>query len=380
MAQSICCGTDPLTGEFREIAFERTIQRVRPGRPSGASLIAPAFIDVQVNGFAGVDFNSPLTSAEQISFGTREIRKTGVARYFPTVITGSPENMTGALKNLALAKESIPERESIEAFHVEGPHIWPEDGPRGAHPREWVRPPDVEEFRRMQDAARGHVRLVTVSPHWPGAPAYIEQLVDLGVVISIGHTHASAEQIDDAVRAGATMSTHIGNGADGMLRRHPNYLWDQLADDRLSASMIVDGIHLGASFLKVALRAKTPARAVLVTDASAPVGCAPGRYRLGQQEVDLTEDGRVVLAGQDRLAGSALKMHDAVANLCRMTNAALSDALTMASVNPARLCHIAGRQAGLAVGDTADLVLFERGAGGELHIKELYVAGERVPL
>jgi N-acetylglucosamine-6-phosphate deacetylase len=169
----------------------------------------------------------------------------------------------------------------MEAFHVEGPHISPDDGPRGAHPRQWVRPPDFEEYLRWQDATEGLIRLVTLSPEWPEAPRYIERLARHGVVVSIGHTKATAEQIADAVSAGATMSTHIGNGAHGEMRRHPNYLWDQLAEDRLTAGLIVDGIHIGQAFLKVALRAKTVARAFLVTDASMPAMAAPGIYRLG---------------------------------------------------------------------------------------------------
>ena len=360
--------------------FDQTITSVETADPGNASLLlTPGFIDVQVNGFAGVDFNSPQTSHEQIGFATREIRKTGVTRYFPTVITRDPDNMRESLRNLAKAREAIAERASIEAFHVEGPHICERDGPRGAHPRQWVCEPDIELFWSLQDAAQGHIRLTTVSPHWPVAPRYIEAVVKAGVVVSLGHTDANAQQIDDCVRAGATMSTHIGNGADSVLRRHPNYLWDQLADDRLMAGMIVDGIHLGQAFLKVAVRAKGVERSVLVTDASTPAGCAPGRYRLGQQEVELREDGSVVLAGQDRLAGSALKLNDAVLNVMRMAGVSLADAVRMATINPAKVCRIEGHQQGLAAGDAADLVLFQN-EEGRLEAKQMWINGEPVTL
>ena len=162
----------------------------------------------------------------------------------------------------------------MDGFHVEGPHISPDDGPRGAHPQRWVRPPDLDEFRRWQDATDGRIRIVTLSPEWPEAPRYIEALVAKGVVASIGHTKATAQQIADAVSAGATLSTHLGNGAHPVLRRHPNYIWEQLAEDRLMADFIVDGIHLPTSFLKVALRAKGIERSVLVTDARSPAGAA----------------------------------------------------------------------------------------------------------
>jgi N-acetylglucosamine-6-phosphate deacetylase len=264
--------------------------------------------------------------------------------------------MRGALANLARAKEQLPEGAAIAGFHIEGPHISPEDGPRGAHPRRWVRPPHLEEFQHMQEAARGLIRLVTLAPEWPEAPGFIEALVRQGVVASIGHTSASAAQIADAVAAGATMCTHLGNGAHAVLPRHPNYIWEQLAEDRLAASFIVDGIHLSSAFLKVALRAKGVERSVLVTDASAPAGCPPGRYRLGEQEVELTAEGRVVLAGQTRLAGSALRMDRGVENLMRLAGLALPEAVQMATVNPARVGRFPARQNGLHPGDRADIV------------------------
>src|SRR5262249_24978736 len=156
------------------------------------------------------------------------------------------------LRNLAKAKSSLSGGDAMEGFHVEGPHICPDDGPRGAHPKQAVRPPDIEEDRRWQDAAGGGGRLVTVSPGWAEATSYIHALVKDGVVVSIGHTKATSEQISAAVDAGATMSTHIGNGAHSVLPRHPNYIWDQLAEDRLAAGFIPDGIHIGQAFLKAA--------------------------------------------------------------------------------------------------------------------------------
>src|SRR5581483_8741857 len=257
---------------------------------------APGFIDIQVNGFAGVDYNNPRTPHEEIARSLRVIFSTGVTRLYPTVITGPPDAMLGALRNLSDARESLPDGEAMDGFHVEGPHISPEDGPRGAHPRRSVRKPDLDEYRRWQDAARGRIRIVTLSPEWPEAARYIETIVSDGVVAAIGHTQASAAQIADAASAGATLSTPLGNGSHSVMRRPPNYIWDQLAEDRLMADFIVDGIHLDAAFLKVALRAKTLDRAVLVTDASTPAGAPPGRYYLGEQAVDLSPEGRVTLA------------------------------------------------------------------------------------
>jgi N-acetylglucosamine-6-phosphate deacetylase len=300
------------------------------------TLTVPGFVDLQVNGFAGVDYNSALTPLGDIERSLEVIRKTGVLRLLPTVITGPRSGMMAALRNLARARRELPNGAMIAGFHVEGPHISPEDGPRGAHLLESVRPPDFAEFEDWQEATGERILLVTLSPHWAEAPPYIERVKKAGATVSIGHTHATTQQIHAAVEAGATMSTHLGNGAHRTLPKFPNYIWEQLAEDRLTAGFIADGIHLPDQFLRPAVRAKSPGRSILVTDASSPAGAAPGRYHLGGQAVDLTEDGRVVLAGQDRLAGSALKMNDAIAHVIRVAGISLHEALHMATAQPAR--------------------------------------------
>src|SRR5689334_2982164 len=171
-----CSGMDVRTGAAVEVSASAVIDGVDeliapdPGLP----FICPGFIDLQVNGFAGVDYCAPDAAPEQIAKSIRALYATGVTRFFPTIITGSRDNMLGALRNLARAKEALAEGAAMEGFHVEGPHISPEDGPRGAHPQHCVCPPDLEEFHRWQDAAQGHVRLITLSPEWPDAPTYIE--------------------------------------------------------------------------------------------------------------------------------------------------------------------------------------------------------------
>jgi N-acetylglucosamine-6-phosphate deacetylase len=373
-----CSGRNALTGECVAVTFDHSIQSVTSCAATDDLWIAPGFIDLEVNGYAGVDYNDPAASQEQIAHSLRAQFATGVTRLFPTVITGPPQAMSACLRNLAAARGLADGGEAIEGFHVEGPHISAEDGPRGAHPRQWVRPPDFDEFQRWRDASDGLLRLVTLSPEWPEAPRYIERIVAEGVVASIGHTAAGAQQIGDAVSAGATLSTHLGNGAHQLLRRHPNYIWEQLAEDRLMAGFIVDGIHLGAAFLKTALRAKGIERSFLVTDASTPAGAAPGRYLLGEQPVDLTADGRVVLADTDRLAGSALNMAAGVGNLMRLAGLSLADAVRLATLNPAIAVRIAGRQSGIIAGDRADLIAFHQGSGGRIEIEAAWIAGRKV--
>jgi N-acetylglucosamine-6-phosphate deacetylase len=376
-----CNGIDVATGASLEVSFARAItivdHLIRP--LNDGVFIAPGWIDLQVNGFAGVDYNSSSSTHEQITQSIRAQFACGVTRFFPTVITGSHENMAAALQNLASAKDSIVEGPAMEAFHLEGPYISPEEGTRGAHPAQWVRPPDFGEFQRFQEAANGHIRLVTLSPEWPEAPRFIERIVEKGVVASIGHTNASASQIADAVTAGATLSTHLGNGADALLPRHPNYLWEQLADDLLAASFIIDGFHLPPSFLKVALRAKGLERSLLVTDAVMPAGCAPGIYKLGEVNVELHADGSVRLAGGSRLAGSALTMDRAITNVMRTAGLTLSDAVTLATRNPARIGRVPSRQRGLNPGERADLVRFRLNElTGQITILETFLNGQQV--
>jgi N-acetylglucosamine-6-phosphate deacetylase len=373
-----CSGTGALTGLPIRLEFRDTILSAAPSPETSDLYLAPGFIDLQVNGFAGVDYNHPSTSHEEIARSLRAQFATGVTRLYPTVITGAPDAMQACLRNLAAARDLVPGGHAIDGFHVEGPHISSEDGPRGAHPRQWVRPPDLDEFHRWQDATGGRIRIVTLAPEWPDALRYIERITAEAVVASIGHTQAGAAQIADAVAAGATLSTHLGNGAHPLLRRHPNYIWEQLAEDRLMASFIVDGIHLGAAFLKSAIRAKSVDRCVLVTDAATPAGAVPGRYLLADQPVDLTDDGRVVLAGTDRLAGSALHMHRGVENLMRLAGLSLADAIRMATVNPARAGKVPGRAEDLVPGSLADIVQFRLTPRNEIEIAATWLAGARV--
>ncbi len=374
-----CSGHNAISGERIEIEFDTTIKNVDPLLTSDAGdgvFIASGFVDLQVNGFAGVDFNSPTVAHDEIERALQALFSTGVTRVFPTVITGPPDAMLAALRNLAAARESLPHGHAIEAIHVEGPHISPADGPRGAHPKEWVRPPDFSEFQRWQDAAEGNVRLVTLSPEWQGAPRYIEQITELGVVAAIGHTRATPLQLRAAVSAGATLSTHLGNGA-GSATRTEDFIEYQLTEPRLAASFIVDHHHLPDDFLRRALDLKGVDRSILVTDAVAPAMCPPGPYMLGSVAVELREDDRVTLRNANRLAGSSLRMDRAIANVMSRAGVGLAQAVTMASTNPARVGRVPGRLRALQSGSRADLVRFHLNAG-RVEILETWLSGRRV--
>lgn len=351
-------GLSPLDGNPIEIeTADGRITAVR-ACDSAEHWIAPGLIDVQVNGFVGVDYNSPDTALDEIDRSIEVQRDTGVARLLPTVITGSNENIRGSLSNLAKAARECSGRASIQYFHVEGPWIASEDGPRGAHPIDHVRGPSINEFKQFQDAAEGRIRLLTLAPEWPGSTAVIEHMTETGVVVSIGHTAATAEQIRDAVSAGATMSTHLGNGSHNLVPRHNNYIIEQMATDQLVAGLIVDGIHLPPAFVRVAVRAKQPDRIVLVTDAAPPAGSTPGNYHFGHIEVVLAEDQSVRLPN-GQLAGSALSMDRGVENLMRFAALSLEQAWRAGSSQAAAAMHMEDRLGFLEVGDAAEFTLFD---------------------
>lgn len=302
------------------------------------TITCDGFFDLQVNGFAGVDFNDPACTADQVHQAAEAMRRTGVTQFLPTFISAPLERFSACARTVVGAGDP-----AVAGLHMEGPYISPEDGARGAHRREDVAPPTQDDFSRRQEAADGRIRLVTVAPEVPGVLPLIERLVKDGVRVAIGHTAASPSQIQDAVKAGATMSTHLGNGCAQMLPRHPNVIWEQLAADELIAGLIVDGHHLPGSTVKAMIRAKTPSRVVLVTDATIAAGQPPGEYMFGNLRVRLDATGRVAVPGQPNLAGSALSLDRAVGNTVRFTGLALREVLAMASTRPAEYLGIAPR-------------------------------------
>jgi len=292
----------------------------------------PGFCDLQVNGFAGVDFNDPRATPDDLRRALVALRATGVTRLLPTLITGALENFAACAQKLVRLGDA-----AIAGLHMEGPYIAAADGPRGAHPLAHVRAASLDDFRRRQDAAEGRIVLVTLAPEVEGALKLTEYLAAQKILVAIGHTAATPAQIREAISAGATLATHLGNGCALQLPRHPNFIWEQLAADGLTACFIVDGHHLPPATVKVMIRAKTPARSILVTDAIAAVGCPPGRYQLGGAEVELSADGRVATPGAETLAGSSLTLPVAIANTVRFTGLPLAEVLPLATTQPAAL-------------------------------------------
>ena len=321
--------------------------------------LSQGLFDVQINGYGGQEFNSADLTPEKVVEIVRLFEQFGVTRFCPTVTTARSESMEHGLRTLAAVCSSSPEMaRRIGRFHVEGPYVSAEDGPRGAHPLEFCRQPDWDEFERFQDAAEGRIRLFTMSVEFDGSTEFVRRLVDSGVVVAIGHTAADPDQIRAAVDAGVRLSTHLGNGSHPMLHRLQNYIWQQLADDRLMASIIVDGHHLPPDVVKTIVRAKGPGRCILISDISGMAGLPPGRYPHGSWDLEILPTGRLVVAGQtELLAGASMPINGNVANVMRYAGVSLKTAVRMASDHPARLLGV--DPGGLEPGDPADLVQFD---------------------
>lgn len=370
-------GLNPQDGKPIEITVsDGIIRAITVSRHDDEPWLSSGFVDLQVNGYGGADVNRNEPDPEAMISLTAKMIALGVTTYLPTIITASERKITAALKAVKKAREiSKLVADCVPFVHVEGPHISSLEGFRGAHPAEHVRPPELAEFTRWQQASDGLVGMVTLSPHFAGSETYISELVARGVHVSIGHTHASAEEIRKAVNAGARLSTHLGNGIPGTLPRHPNGVWTQLSEDRLTAMLIADGHHLPADTIKAMVRAKGIDRAILVSDSVALGGLTAGVYDqpIGGR-VELHSDGRLSLMGTEYLAGAVLPLKDGVARAMTMAGISLGEAIRMATVNPGRFAGSAGI---LEVGMPADLVRFSIGNGANgLCIERVLVKGK----
>ncbi|SDE96046.1 N-acetylglucosamine-6-phosphate deacetylase [Terriglobus roseus] len=371
-------GRDPITLQHLEVEVDGgAITAVRPWlEPSGDLWLAAGLVDLQVNGYGGIDLNADGCDVAAI---TRMLEVAGTTTFLPTIITADIASMSSRLRAIANACAGNSDvARAIPCIHVEGPYISPEDGYRGAHPVADVRPPSLEEFDVLQSAADGLIGLVTLSPHWPGVEEFIRALHERGVVVSLGHTDASPDQIHHAVDAGATLSTHLGNGLAAVLPRHNNPIFTQLAEDRLTAAFIVDGAHLPTDTLRVMLRAKGVERSILVSDSVALGGVTPGHYHshIGG-EVTVHADGTIRMREGGLLAGSRIMLKDAVGRMSTMSGCTLGQAIRMATSNPADALGLkAGR---IVVGAPADLLLFRWKRGDtSLQVEEVVIRGEQL--
>jgi len=357
-------------------SVEPADRRTVPDRGGPDLYLCEGFFDPQVNGYAGVDFNGKDLTGESFHQAARSLAASGVTRFLPTLITASYERLAKQLVIIADTLENDPLVKTMcPGIHMEGPYISPEDGPRGVHPRDFIRPPSWDEVERLQEACRGHIRCMTLAPEVEGAIPFIEKATERGIVIGLGHTNASDEILEDAFRAGARLSSHLGNAAPALFPRYGNPIQKQLSMDGLMASIIVDGIHLPGHAVKNYIRTKGTEWVLLTTDSMAGAAAPAGRYTLGDLEVEVSPvDRSARLLGTSRLAGSTLTMDQAIAHVIRFSGVDLATAVQMAGQNGEKLFAELGR--GLVPGCPANLVLFEY--SGEVIIKETWIHGEKI--
>ena len=298
----------------------------------------PGLVDLQVNGFGGVDFNTPGITLDSLEHSLEAMLASGVTTCLPTIITASEIHLKRCLADLETARNSSAlAKTMIAGYHLEGPFLSTLPGFSGCHPVQEMGAVNPKLFLGLQDAAGGNIRLLTLAPEVDGALAFIEKLVSDGIIVALGHTAAGIDKIREAVEAGATLSTHLGNGTSSELRKNDNPIMAQLGEDQLSASFIADGYHLSPEILKVYLRAKCSERVVLITDATAGASAVPGRYRLGALELLLGSDPVIYDQQTSRPVGSAVTLDQCVRNVMRWYDISLEEAVSWAGGNPLKL-------------------------------------------
>ncbi len=337
--------------------------------------IAPGLIDIQINGYVGVDFSGPDLNVEGVKKATKALWKAGVTSYYPTVITSDIERIKTNFAILAKAKEDPEIGPSIPGFHLEGPYISPIAGFRGAHLEKYIKAPDWAEFQELQKAAKGGIALITLAPELEGAIPFIRKCVESGVTVSLGHHNGSAEEVALAVEAGAKLSTHLGNGCANEINRHHNPLWPQLSNDALSISIIADGFHLTREEVRTFYKAKGVDKTILVSDALDLAGLPPGEYTRGERTLLLTPN-VVKLPEENVLAGAASPISKCVGKVMEYTECSLKDAIQMASTNPADFFAL-NELGKIEPNKRADLILFTM-ENNEMVIERTYVSGKLV--
>ena len=338
--------------------------------------ISPGLIDNQVNGFDGIAFTGDLTETG-VQKVTQALWRRGVTTYLPTLITSSHEVLLKNFSILSNAKKDQINLGSIAGFHLEGPYISPEDGYRGTHAVKYVRPPDWNEFMQYYNAAGNNIITVTIAPDLPGAMEFIKKCNKQGIIAAIGHHDASANVIDEAVRNGARICTHLGNGMSNTINRHVNPLWPQLSNDHLMISIICDGFHLRPEEIRVFYKVKGAEKTIITSDVTEYAGMNPGIYTsLVGDPVELTADGELRNIQQHVLYGAACAIDKGVGHVMEVTGCSLADAIRMASTNAANLYGLKDRGT-IVVGKRADLILFKI-IDHQMEIRETIVGGKRV--
>jgi N-acetylglucosamine-6-phosphate deacetylase len=314
--------------------------------------------DIQLNGFAGIDFNNPELSPEDFHHSMQALLRTGVTNALPTLITASQEHLYRNFEALERARALSPLAQAmVKGYHLEGPFLNPAEGFAGCHPSRFMgKIPSWEIFADWQSVAGGRIKLLTVAPEMPGVLQLIPKCVESGVRVSLGHTNAPHEIVRKAVELGASLSTHLGNGVAQLLPKVDNPILSQLAEEKLSASFIADGFHQKPHVLGVYIKAKGSDRTILVSDGTSASGAPPGTYYLGTTKIQSKPEGVVHLFGTQNLAGSAATLLDCFQNVMNWYKIPLEQGICWASIQPRQLLGWPTTQ---NVGDIAEFLEWE---------------------
>ncbi|WP_052704066.1 N-acetylglucosamine-6-phosphate deacetylase [Vibrio nigripulchritudo] len=341
------------------------------------SVVTPGLVDIQVNGFSGLDFNSFGVTPEALDNALFEMLKSGVTKCLPTLISADEEKLYQLLKKLdeAVGKSALGP-DMVLGYHIEGPFLSPKEGFVGAHPEKAMISGSISVVKKLQSLVAKPIKLMTVAPEIEGVLELISYLKSEGITVALGHTEADSTTIARAVERGATLSTHLGNGLAHQLHKTENPLMAQLAQDGLYASFIADGIHVKPEMLKTWIRAKTLARTVLTTDATSAAGLSqqPGHYWLGESEIELCSDGVVRIPGSAYFAGSSARMDKMVQDVMAWCDLSMSDLLRITRHNPLQLLSQPNTMP--AVGDKADFIEWSTSRNGP-QLKQVYL-GDRI--
>jgi N-acetylglucosamine-6-phosphate deacetylase len=355
----------------------RNISEARPQDVGGENFyVAPGLIDNQVNGYQGIDFGAEKLSIDGIMKAAAVLWEDGVTTFLPTLVSAGHDDLIRNFRVLARASEHPFFNGSIPGFHLEGPYLSPEPGYYGCHPVQHLRRPSWEEFMEYQEAAEGKIIQVTVAPELDGAIEFIRRCSENGIVAAIGHTNATADEINLAVENGASLSTHLGNGCANLIDRRRNPLWAQLANDRLTPSLIADGHHLAPEELRVFYKVKEPENLILTSDVTYLRGLPPGDYIYLGSKVMKTAEGLVMNPERNCLAGASLPLLKGIENMMDYSGCGLGAAVNLATRNVARVLALEDRGR-LSEGKRADLVLIEK-KGNRLQIKRTYLKGRPI--
>lgn len=318
---------------------ESGLREARPARDrdAGELWFAPALVDLQVNGYGGVDFQRPCNAAD-LHRAALALRRDGCWRALLTLITCDWDELLGKVKALRAIIRSDPFlRAAFPGWHIEGPFLSDQPGFRGAHNPRWMRDPEVEDMRRLKEAVADDPVLVTLSPERGGAIPAVRAAVDLGFQVSFGHSNASAELLHAGVEAGARGFTHLGNGCPQSLDRHDNIVWRVWDEAGLTAGIIPDGVHVAPSFFRAMHRALGRDRIYWTTDAMSAAGAPSGQYTIGEIALHVGDDRIVRNPATGSFAGSALEPIEGIRRGARMLGIGWQDAWDYFSVHPAQL-------------------------------------------